>query len=433
MTSPLQDPPTQRHARVLVSHPHAGAVANETARALAREGVLAGYLAGLSAAEHSLRGDLLRRLRGSYPVLANRIVPGLTGRQLHSLAPVEALARVVGGMVQRLGVASPGAYEAMFLAHDAATALWPWPAGTTAVYAFEDGAAFSFGRAAARGMERLYHLASPHHRSVAEVWRRERSRWPGAMASGALSEPGWKRRRKDRELELSTRVTVASTYAKSCLEHFGSPSAPISVVPYGFPVDQFRPRRRCANGPFTALAVGTHDLRKGTPYLLAAWKRAALPDARLLLVGRLALSRSFLGDYAGCFEHLPHLPRTRLPDVYAGADVLVFPTLSDGFGLVILEAMSCGVPVLTTECGGGPDCITDGAEGWLVPAGQVEPLVETLRRLASDRELGVRAGRAARARAEAWSWREAGHALASVIAPRPAPPAGARTSEWESQ
>jgi hypothetical protein len=54
--------------------------------------------------------------------------------------------------------------------------------------------------------------------------------------------------------------------------------------------------------------VGTHYLRKGTPYLLEAWRRAAIPDAELHLVGPLRLAKPFVDRYAGLFTHWPHGP-----------------------------------------------------------------------------------------------------------------------------
>jgi glycosyltransferase involved in cell wall biosynthesis len=154
-----------------------------------------------------------------------------------------------------------------------------------------------------------------------------------------------------------------------------------------------------------------HDLRKGTPYLLEAWRRAALADAELTLVGPLRFSPSFLARYAGLFTHVPYVPRRELGAIYRGADLLVFPTLGDGFGLVIQEAMCSGTPVLTTPCGGGPECITDGVDGWIAPARDIDALVARLREGAADRDRLARFGRNARARAERWTWRDAGAAL----------------------
>lgn len=86
--------------------------------------------------------------------------------------------------------------------------------------------------------------------------------------------------------------------------------------------------------------------------------------------------------------------RRELTRLYQRADVVVFPSLSDGFGLVILEAMSSGVPVVATTSSGGPDAIEDGANGLLVQPGDSNAIATALERLMDSDlrlELGVRA------------------------------------------
>jgi len=116
------------------------------------------------------------------------------------------------------------------------------------------------------------------------------------------------------------------------------------------------------------------------------------------------------------FVHHPHVPKRELGARYAAADLLAFPTLGDGFGLVMQEAMCCGTPVVTTPCGGGPECITDGVDGWLIPPRDIDALVERLRAAAADRDRTAAVGRAARARAERFTWREAGDAFVAAFA-----------------
>jgi glycosyltransferase involved in cell wall biosynthesis len=149
--------------------------------------------------------------------------------------------------------------------------------------------------------------------------------------------------------------------------------------------------------------------------LLEAWKRAAISDAELHLVGPMRLAKSFLDGYAGRFQHWSHVPKVELGARYAAADVLAFPTLGDGFGLVIQEAMCCATPVITTPCGGGPECIDDGVDGWLVPPRDIDALVERLRFCAANRDQVFATGVAARARAERWTWPDANLAILRAL------------------
>jgi glycosyltransferase involved in cell wall biosynthesis len=397
--------------RVLVSHPHAAAFASAVARALDEGGALAAYVTGVAAAPGSRRAGLLAAAARARPELRNRAVE-VDPRRLRARWSVELLARAAA----RTGLV-PGprrAYDAMFVLHDAVVAASPWPAGTDAVYAYEDGAQRTFRAARRRGVACVWDLPLPHWRLLERMWVEETVRWPGAAGAPPL-EPGWKRRRKEQELSQADAVFVASEFTRASLEAVGC-AKPIVVAPYGFPVEAFRPKARQAEGPFTVLAAGTQDLRKGTPYLLEAWNRAGLRDARLRLVGPMRLTEAFVASYRGSFEHVPHLARAALEAEYQAADLLAFPTLGDGFGLVMQEAMCCGTPVVTTRCGGGPHCIDDGVDGMLVPERNVDALVEVFRAAAADREKLGRMGAAARRRAEMESWGNVGKALPDRLA-----------------
>jgi len=393
---------------ILVTHPHLSPFSAGVAASLAREGQLAGFFTGVAVARQARSSAVVATLAKRFPEAANRIVDDVPAQLLHALPAVELGARAVTAVRKRLGH-DLKAYDVMFPAHDRAVSLLPWPSAR-AVYAYEDGAKWTFERARRRDLARIWDLPLPHYLTIEETFRSEQARWPGAVGGKPFSEPPWKRARKDEELALATTVSVASAFTRRSLERVET-SARVIVVPYGFPVETFALRPHAPTGRFTVLSVGTHDLRKGTPYLLEAWRRAALRDAELHLVGAMRLSDAFLAPYRGSFTHWPHVPKSQLAERYGAADLLAFPTLGDGFGIVIQEAMCCGTPVLTTPCGGGPESIDDGANGWVVPPRDVDALVDRLREAARNRDRLFAMGRAARARAERWTWRDAGHAL----------------------
>ena len=377
--------------------------------------MLAVYFTGIAVPVRGIASRFLEPLFRWWPQARNRVVQEVPPDRLHSLMLIETAARLSGRFATVLGARITKTYDAIFVAHDAAVAVARWPRGTGGVYAYEDAALRTFRKAARRDLPRVWDLPLPHWATLEETWLEEFRRWPQAMGTRPHVEPEWKKARKQEELSLADAVSVASHFTQESLEAAGV-RKPILVVPYGFPVSAFDPKPRPTAGPFTVLAVGTHDLRKGTPYLLEAWKRAAVPDARLRLVGPMRLTGGFLAPYRGLFEHVPHVPRIEMASQYWEADLLAFPTLGDGFGLVIQEAMCCATPVLTTRCGGGPECIDDGVDGWLVPERNIDALVERLRAAARGRDRLAQMGQAARRRAERWTWMEAGDALAMALA-----------------
>lgn len=398
---------------ILVSHPHAAAVANATAVALDRHGKLGLYVTGIIAGQSTAFGRLLQFLSPLGPVWRNRVLD-IHHNSLRSLFGVETAARLVALAADTIGLGNPSLYDSIFVAHDEAVARLSWSNDITAVYAYEDSALRTFQHADARALGRVWDLPIPHYQVVERMWSTELRRWSGAVNGGPVVTPEWKKRRKDAELQLATVVSVASNHTRLSLEAADA-RVPVIVNPYGFPVFDFSPKERANDGEFTVLSVGLQSLGKGTHYLLQAWKKAGLKNARLRLVGPMRLSNTFLQDYAGLFEHVAYLPKSKLGDEYRAADVLTFPTLGDGFGLVIQESMCCGTPVITTPTSGGPECIADGTDGWLIPPRDVDALVDRLRDCAANRDRLFAMGRRARARAERWTWREAGDALVAAL------------------
>jgi glycosyltransferase involved in cell wall biosynthesis len=398
---------------ILVTHPHVAAVSAGVSQGLARAGKLAGFATGVAFRDASWSGRLASEVATKRPVLRNRILADIPRGRLLTLPALELGARLTANLLGRVGL-KVKPYDAIFTAHDAAVTIMPWPRDTTAVYAYEDAAYWTFGRARRQGLGRIWDLPLPHYLTIERILRDEFHRWPGAAVGRPHSEPTWKRHRKNGELARATMVSVASAFTKQSLENLDV-RVPIIVASYGFPVESFAARKQRPSGPFTVLAVGTHDLRKGTPYLLEAWKRAAIPDAELHLVGPLRLAKTFLDNYAGIFRHWPHVPKNELSARYSAADLCAFPTLGDGFGLVIQESMCCGTPVVTTPCGGGPECISDGIDGWIVPPRDVDALVDRFRDASLNREHAFVTGQAARARAERWTWREASASLVRAL------------------
>jgi glycosyltransferase involved in cell wall biosynthesis len=112
---------------------------------------------------------------------------------------------------------------------------------------------------------------------------------------------------------------------------------------------------------------------------------------------------------------IPSLPHERILEEMRAHDVFVFPSLFEGFGLVITEAMSQGTPVVTTERTAGPDLITHGKNGWLIQAGSTELLVRQLEEIVRNPEIAQEAGVHARRTAAARPWPLYGRELQAAI------------------
>jgi glycosyltransferase involved in cell wall biosynthesis len=207
------------------------------------------------------------------------------------------------------------------------------------------------------------------------------------------------------EADMADWVLAASTFVKRGCEEQGVAEDRIFVVPYGVDTDLFKPDLdRPFRQRYRVLFAGGVSQRKGIKYLLETFCGLALPGAELHVCGGVIGSGRGLARYAEHFTHLTGKQHVDMPEVYRAADVFVLPSVEDGFGLVVLEAMACGLPVITTSNCGAADIIEDGVDGFVIPARDVDALGERLERLYRNRELRVEMGLAARRTAEKNDW-----------------------------
>ena len=124
--------------------------------------------------------------------------------------------------------------------------------------------------------------------------------------------------------------------------------------------------------------VGSLDLRKGFVYLLKAIRAIGPRHVHLRIAGASGdrdCARLFAQEGAGL--QIQSAPGDSLP-VYQQAELLVVPTLEDGLPFVLVEGLACGLPAIVTEEAGAAEGVRPAQSGWVVPAGQVEPLAEAL-------------------------------------------------------
>lgn len=210
---------------------------------------------------------------------------------------------------------------------------------------------------------------------------------------------------ENREHELATRIVVASSYTKQSLVSHGVPVEKIVINPYGVDLDLFfppadpRPRK-----PLRFLFLGSLSARKGVPLLIEAWRTLEPKNAELWLAGPIQNSqRTLIPDVPGV-RVMGKVPFAELPDLLRRCDVLAFPSYCEGFGLVLLEALASGMPIITTEATAGPDLIEDKREGLLIPSGGLDALREAIKFFTDQPEKLEQMSLAARACAERFSW-----------------------------
>ncbi len=283
------------------------------------------------------------------------------------------------------------------------------------IYVYEDTAATTFERARDKGIRCLYELPIVHFETSRRIMREEAERFPElSPVLQAIHEPEWKTERKQRELALADHVFVASRVTRESIERLGIAANKISVIPYGAPVDYFSPQPK-PDEKFRALFCGLIGPRKGVHYLLDAWSQLKLRDSELLMVGGMQFPRDWWRRHGNGAVLAGSVPHADLNAYYSSASVLVFPSLIEGFAMVLLEAMACGVPIIATPNTAAPDIITDGVEGFIVPIRDVEMLKDRIQWCHDHPEELKEMGRAARRLAEKYDWNRYRATLASEV------------------
>jgi alpha-maltose-1-phosphate synthase len=390
----------------LLSHPMGNQNMRHTAVALAEAGALAEAWTCLSFDPVGLLGSLLPE---KFRTQAERRSFPLSIRQRLRTHPWREAARLA---CQRFGWQKPLRHEHGWCSIDAVchdldrhvAARLPRIDGLSGVYAYEDAAEATLITAGRLGLRRIYDLPIGYWRVFAGICAEEEQRepeWSGTLVGNLDSAE--KLARKDRELAAADHIVVASSFTRATLAQYPAALPPISVVPYGAPTVHDGQRTWSAAGPLRVLYVGSLSQRKGVSYLLAAMKLSGEAVA-LTVIGSRVAPCAPLDEALKHLRYIPSLPHAGILEEMRRHDVLVFPSLFEGFGLVITEAMSQGMTVITTPHTAGPDLIHDGVDGFIVPIRDPVAISERLLLLARERERLTTMGRAALTTARKRSW-----------------------------
>jgi D-inositol-3-phosphate glycosyltransferase len=232
--------------------------------------------------------------------------------------------------------------------------------------------------------------------------------------TAAEHEPPIRLREETRIVGECDRIVAANVVERAeLLRDYGASESRIATIPCGVDTDLFVPSDRAAARARLGLDerpmllwVGRVAPIKGLDTLLdaVARLRAAGRPARLLIVGgdadepmsehEVSLRRRIERlDLADSVSFVGPQPQSVLPVYYAAADVTVLPSYYESFGMVALEAMACGSPVIASRVGGLVTTVRDGVTGFLVPDGDVDAVAERIGALIADPDLRWRVGR----------------------------------------
>ena len=296
--------------------------------------------------------------------------------------------------------------------------------GLDLIYGYEYCSLRMFQRAHQLGIRTVYELPSAEHDFVERLLAPEYDRFPELITPYrrfTSTQQAERTARRRKEWQLADLVIANSSFTAKSWQAAGWVERPVAVVPLGAPQPLSKPLEPSSEGPLRLLWAGTFAVHKGAHLLLEALQTLALPPERLEVevYGAQALPPSLLERAPAALRFCGSIPRPELLERMTRAHGLIFPTLCDGFGMVVNEALSRGLPVITTNRAGAADLIRNGENGMLIEAGNSEAIATAIDLALADRAALVAMRSAALATAAAWQWSDYRRRIAEVVLGNP--------------
>ena len=195
------------------------------------------------------------------------------------------------------------------------------------------------------------------------------------------------------------------------------PEKKLITVPYGVDTQLFKPFPK-KDDNFRIIYVGLVVVRKGILYLLQAVEQLKLRPDQVWVIGHIAKEcLPLIRKYFNKVTFLGGVRHQQLAEYFSQGSVFVLPTLDDGFGLVILEAMASGLPVICTDHSAGADVVREGVDGFVVPVRDAGAIKQRIEFMMEDKKRCMAMGNSALERVRTrFTWEKYGEALLKAYA-----------------
>ena len=235
-------------------------------------------------------------------------------------------------------------------------------------FGYESASLHTFRRASDNGIPRVLYQPIACAEKAMALLNEERDRFPvlaDTLRYNWFPEHELDGRREERT--LADAVVCASQFTRQSLVEVGVEPSKIFVEPYGVDQTVFSPSKEKFE-KFSVIWASSYTQTKGIGYLLEALAREPVAGVELVLAG-YPYGTDAVSLYKDRIRvrRLGHISRAELGKVMGRCHAHVFPTLLEGFGRNIIEAMASGLPVITTQNCAGPDLIEDGVTGFIIP------------------------------------------------------------------
>jgi glycosyltransferase involved in cell wall biosynthesis len=293
--------------------------------------------------------------------------------------------------------------------------------GIGIVHAFEYTARYTFERACELGIAKVLAMPSTSSRQFEKLKLREMERYSDLKSKhDAYFAKRFDMRQKRRDAEIALADVIVANSEVTRQSHIADGAAPEKIVAIPLaappPISSVIKSRSDIYRPLSIIWAGNVSIGKGAHYFVDAWRSINAGDhAKVELYGKLGLPERVLRPAPLNFQVMGSVSQVDLFAAFETADVLVFPTLADGFGMVVTEAFSRGLPVITTDRAGASSLIEHGKNGIIVPAADSKALADAMRWCLDNRKALYEMRFRALETAQRWQWADYRRALVAKI------------------
>lgn len=293
----------------------------------------------------------------------------------------------------------------------------------SALYAYEYTALEAFRIARDRGIRTILDYPSLDSREFERQQDEEKSRFPelkGPHEDYFKTKFEMRQNRRDSERALADLIITNSSVTRASHVAAGAPADRTIAVPYGAPPALDAIAQKSVHTPLKLIWAGTFSIRKGAHYLVDALRMlGSTRHFQVDVYGAVVVPERAYSPKPSSLQFHGSVPRDQLFAAFDTSDALIFPTLSDGFGMVVTEAFARGLPVITTPRAGASDLLKPMQNGLLVAPADARALADTIMWCLDNREALAAMRQPALDAARSWQWSDYRRALRAAVDGQP--------------
>ncbi len=225
--------------------------------------------------------------------------------------------------------------------------------------------------------------------------------------------------KEPQEYQEADGVLVPSEFVRQSFIAEGVPAEKVHKALLGVDLSRFNPSGEPPESPFRIMFVGALGIQKGVQTLLEAATKLRSSQVEVVLAGVESPEAKGIFDRydpEGKASRIGHVPQDELIHKISTSHVLVLPSVQDGFGMVVAQAMACGVPCIVSDHAGAAEIVDEGENGFVFPARDAERLAELIDLLASNPDRRRAMGEAAlRSVQQIGGWSQYGDRIVEIL------------------